>query len=351
MKPARWPRSDALSERLLWIDPASGAFGDATVEALTKLPRRGDLLVVNDAATLPASLVGATAEGTPLELRLVAREGDDDRVWRCVVFGAGDWRTKTELRAAPPPLPAGTQLRLGADLSASVVERLAPRLVTVRFDMSGDRLWSAIYRAGRPVQYSYLDGPLELFHVQTSYASRPWSVEMPSAGRPLKWSVLLGLRARGVGLARVTHAAGLSSTGDATLDASLPWPERYDIPEETVDAVSATRRSGGRVIAVGTSVVRALEGAARENRGELVAGAGRTNLVLGPGFVPRIVSGIFTGIHEATATHFALLQAFVGRPLLERAYAHAESVGYLGHELGDSCLILDGVAASYPTSR
>jgi S-adenosylmethionine:tRNA ribosyltransferase-isomerase len=163
---------------------------------------------------------------------------------------------------------------------------------------------------------------------------------MPSAGRPLAWSLLLGLRARGVGLARVTHAAGLSSTGDAALDASLPWPERFDVPEDTVDAVRATHRSGGRVIAVGTSVVRALEGDALLHGGELAAGEGTTNLVIGPGFVPRVVRGLFTGLHEATASHFALLQAFASKELLDRAYAHATTAGYEGHEFGDSCLIL-----------
>jgi S-adenosylmethionine:tRNA ribosyltransferase-isomerase len=237
-------------------------------------------------------------------------------------------------------------LRFGS-LSGVVVAASSARLVTVRFD-ARDAFWPALYAAGRPIQYSYVDAPFDLFHVQTSYASRPWSMEMPSAGRPLRWSLLLDLKKRGVGLAGVTHAAGLSSSGDAALDGTLPWEESFDIPAHTVRAIQETKRRGGRVIAVGTSVVRALEGCAAQHGGELSAGEGTTKILLGPGFAPKIVAGLFTGIHEATATHFALLQAFVPRPLLERAYAHAEQHGYLGHELGDSCLILDG---AQPTSR
>ena len=166
---------------------------------------------------------------------------------------------------------------------------------------------------------------------------------MPSAGRPLAWHVLDGLRARGVALARLTHAAGLSSTGDAALDAALPLPERFRVPEETVRAIGETRRSGGRIVAVGTTVVRALEGSALLHGGELRAGEGITDLVVGPGFRPRVADGLLTGLHERGASHFSLLGAFAPRELLERAYAHAEREGYTCHEFGDSSLVLRGV--------
>src|SRR6185503_15959730 len=106
---------------------------------------------------------------------------------------------------------------------------------------------------GRPVQYSYLEGPLELWHVQTLYAGRPWAAEQPSAGRPLTASVLRALEESGVRLAALTHAAGISSTGDAALDALLPLPERYEIPAATVAAIARARAGGGRVIAIGTT--------------------------------------------------------------------------------------------------
>src|SRR5207244_7687405 len=115
------------------------------------------------------------------------------------------------------------------------------------------------YAAGRPVQYAYRREPLDLWTVQTAYAARPWAAEMPSAGRALTWDVLLALRRAGVAIARLTHAAGLSSTGDDVLDRALPWPERYELPRATIEGIATTRVRGGRVIAVGTAGGRARE--------------------------------------------------------------------------------------------
>jgi S-adenosylmethionine:tRNA ribosyltransferase-isomerase len=344
VSPATWPRDRALDERLLRIDPGSGSFRDARVGDLPALLRRGDLLVVNDGATLPASLRGLTAAGEPVEARLF--DGSAEGRFQALLFGAGDFRTRTEDRPAPPRLDAGAAITFGPDLSA-VIERVSPaspRLVDLAFRERGARLWSALYGRGRPVQYAYVDGPLELWHVQTRYASRPWCAELPSAGRPLTWGLLLALRRRGVSLASLTHAAGLSSTGDAALDALLPLPERFEIPDETAQAIRATRAAGGRVIAVGTTVTRALEGCAAQHDGEVIAGAGTTDLVLRAGFRLRVVDGILSGMHEPEASHFRLLEAFAPREVLSRAHAHAEEAGYLGHEFGDSSLILADAA-------
>jgi S-adenosylmethionine:tRNA ribosyltransferase-isomerase len=190
------------------------------------------------------------------------------------------------------------------------------------------------------VQYAYLRAPLALSHVQTAYAARPWAAEAPSAGLPLTWALLQRLAAGGVSVRALTHAAGLSSTGDAALDARLPLPERYHIPQEAVDAVAEARAVGGRVIAAGTTVVRALEGAAAAAGGTLVAGEGVTDLRLGPSSRLRVVDGLLTGIHEPESSHFALLTAIAPRALLLEALAAAESEGYLGHEFGDSSLVL-----------
>ncbi len=165
-------------------------------------------------------------------------------------------------------------------------------------------------------------------------------MEAPSAGFPLTWGLLLALRERGVRLATLTHAAGLSSTGDAALDAVLPRPERFDIPAATVALIQATRAQGGRVVAVGTTVVRALEGRALQCGGMLRPGEGVTDLLMGPGFVPRVVDGLLTGMHEPTTSHYTLLQAFAPLPLLNEAASLAEGLGYLGHEFGDACLLL-----------
>jgi S-adenosylmethionine:tRNA ribosyltransferase-isomerase len=161
---------------------------------------------------------------------------------------------------------------------------------------------------------------------------------MPSAGWALSARLLEELRAEGVGVAWLTHAAGLSSTGDAALDAALPLPERYDIPAATVDAVHAARASSARVLAVGTTVVRALESAAAG--GVLRSGPGVTDLRLHAGYRPRVVDGILTGVHEKGTSHFDLLGVFASAGVLEDALRHAEEQGYLGHEFGDAMLVL-----------
>jgi S-adenosylmethionine:tRNA ribosyltransferase-isomerase len=342
---ASWPRGEPALDRLLHLDPRTGRRTDLRVGDLPSRLEPGDLVVVNDSATLPASLRGRLA-GAPVELRLAAERAAG--LWDAVLFGAGDWRTRTEDRPAPPAARAGDRLALGPELTATIeaVSPLSPRLVSVRFDEPPDIFWPALYRHGRPIQYAYTAGPLELWHTQTPYAARPWSVEAPSAGRPLGATLLAALAELGVARATLTHAAGLSSTGDAALDRALPLPERYEVPAATVAAVEATHARRGRVVAVGTTVVRALEGAARAHGGRLAAGAGVTDLRIGAGFRPAVADGILTGMHEPEASHFSLLEAFAPRALLADAHAHAEARGYLAHEFGDSMLILPSRAVS-----
>jgi S-adenosylmethionine:tRNA ribosyltransferase-isomerase len=333
------PRDDPRATRLLHVDPRLGSVVDRSIGGLRALLRRGDLLIVNDAATLPASLRGHAADGSPVELRLAGEL--DDGTWRGVVFGAGDWRTPTERRPAPPRLEVGARVAFdGLRATIFEVDRASPRLVRVAFDASGADLWRALYRAGRPVQYAYLARPLALWDVQTGYAARPWAVEAPSAGFGLTWDLLLDLRRSGVRVAAVTHAAGLSSTGDAALDARLPLPERYEVPSATVAAIAEAREAGGRVIALGTSATRALEGDAALHGGALVAERGTTDLRLGPGTRRAVVDGIVTGVHDVATSHFALLQSFAPRELLERGVALAEARGYRGHEFGDAFAVL-----------
>ena len=348
LAPAVWPAEDPASARLLHVDPACGTIRDGLVSDLTALLRPGDLLVLNDAGTLPGSLVGWSARG-PLELRLAGPPQAE--LWPAVLFGAGSWRERTEDRRPPPRLDVGDRIQLEAPgpetgLAAEVVSlsALSPRLVELRFDREGAALWRALFRVGRPVQYSYLRAPLPLWHAQTAFAGRPFAAEMPSAGRPLRVSMLRALRRGGIAIATLTHAAGLSATGDPVLDAALPLPELSLIPDAAVAAVERARAEGGRVVAVGTTVVRALEGAFRDGR--LRAGANRTDLRIGPGFLPRVASGLLTGLHQPGESHFELVQAFAPRPLLEAALAHARDAGYLGHEFGDSSLILASGSAA-----
>ena len=371
MNPARAPRERRSDARLLAVDAGSGRHADLQVEDLPSLLRPGDLLIVNDAATLPASLHGRVAggggAGAAVELRLAGAAAEseaaagataeapapetEDTFW-AVLFGAGDWRTPTEQRPAPPVLAVGDEIALFGALRAAVlaVSPISPRLVLIRFSLRGAALWAALYAQGKPIQYSYLRQEVALWSVQTVYAGRPWAVELPSAGRPLSWEILTRLRRAGVELAWVTHAAGLSSTGEPALDAALPLPERYEIPDTTALLIERTRRRGGRVIAVGTTVVRALEGAARAAEtsggapGLRLARRGVTDLVLCPDSRLRVVDGILTGIHSPGESHFQLLAAFCPLDLLRQSWEHAARTGYLCHEFGDLSLIAPKLA-------
>jgi S-adenosylmethionine:tRNA ribosyltransferase-isomerase len=321
-------------------------FGNGTMQAfrmgeLPQLLDRGDVLVVNDAATLPASLRARTAIGAPVELRLLGLRGTDSRDWTAVLFGDGDYHTPTEHRLPPPELGPGDSIRFSDAFAATViaVSPISKRLIDVRFACAEHQLWSLLYAHGRPVQYAHTSGPYELWDVQTPYASRPWAVEMPSAGYHLGLSVLRDLEQRGVMVKFLTHAAGLSATGDATLDERLPLAERFEIPQETVDAVNLARRSGHRVVAAGTTVLRALEGCAVSHAGQLVAGPGVTDLRIGPEFRLKIADALLTGIHERGSSHFRLLRALADQNLLDDAYRYAEELGLRGHELGDVSLV------------
>ena len=338
MKAAATPVQRPADARLLVVD-AAGGVRHAARSGFVRLLRRGDLLVANDAATLPASLHGVHApSGAAIELRLAARNSlavDAIADVTAVVFGAGDHRTRTEDRPPPPPLRAGDRLVLGP-LCATVRATLDhPRLVALRFDGTPDTIWAGLARHGKPVQYAHLPQPLALWDVWTRVAALPVAFEPPSAGFVLDWALLGALRARGVGFATLTHAAGLSSTGDAALDARLPLPEPYWIPATTAAAVAQARLRGGRVVALGTTVTRALEHAA--GRGlPLPAGGGLATQRLGAGTPLRVVDVLVSGTHEPGTTHHALLRAFVPDTTLRRIDAALEHGGYRTHEFGDT---------------
>jgi S-adenosylmethionine:tRNA ribosyltransferase-isomerase len=300
------------------------------VTELPKLLAPGDVVVVNDAATIPASIQGRVGD-QPIEIRL-AQHLEDNR-WQAIALGAGDWRSDTNYRQK-------ARLRVGDHLefacgSVEIID-IAQSLLTVA--VHGDQ-WRAVYDCGRPVQYSHLADDLDLWSVQTVYGSRPWSVEMPSAGRPLSWRVLLEMRRQGIELVSLTHAAGLSATGDADLDARLPLPEHYEIPQHTVDVLHRARNQGSRIVAIGTSVVRALEGAAITGDGVVQSGAGVTGLRIDPSFVPSYVDTIVSGLHEPSESHFQLLAAFTSVANLEALGHEAQRHGYRSHEFGDLCMV------------
>jgi S-adenosylmethionine:tRNA ribosyltransferase-isomerase len=350
--------------KLLVVD-ARGEITHAPRAAFVESLRPGDLVVANDAATLPASLRGEhEPSGGPVEVRLAGWDSlaaEDVRRFSAVVFGAGDYRTRTEDRPPPPPLEPGDRLALGP--LAATVERLLghPRLVSLRFDGSPDAIWAGLARHGRPVQYAHVPEPLALWDVWTAVAGPPVAFEPPSAGFALDWRALAAMRARGVAFATITHAAGLSSTGDDQLDRRLPFAEAYRIPAATAVAVGRVRARGGRVVAVGTTVVRALEHAAlpgrsgpparrTRSRGGVRAGDGLATQGIGAATRLRVVDAILSGTHEPGTSHYELLRAFTDDATLGRANSELSARGYRTHEFGDSVLIEHRSRVGVPAS-
>jgi len=306
------------------------------------LLRCGDLVVANDAATMPASLRGEhLRSGQPVEVRIAGRDSlaaESIRSCIAVVFGRGDFHVRTEERPMPPKMDGGDVLTLGP-LRATVAAILGhPRLVRLTFDGSVDEIWEGIARHGRPIQYSYVTLPLALWDVWTPIAGPPVAFEPPSAGFALDWSTLASFNRRGVQFATITHAAGISSTGDAELDARLPFDEPYYIPPATARAVKCARVRGGRIVSIGTTVVRALEHAAQPD-GMVRAGAGLATQRIGRATRLRIVDAMFSGTHEPGTSHYELLRAFVVAGVLHRMDEELAVGDYRTHEFGDSVFV------------
>ena len=295
----------------------------------------GDLLVVNTSATLPAAVdavlpgrAGARERTLPLHVSTVL----DDGRWVVELR-----RSDGSGPAAPPPgailqLPGGVALRVGSPYPHAADR--ASRLWTATTAAPTD-LVAFLETYGRPIGYSHLAHPVELADLQNVYAREPGSAEMASAGRPLTASVLVGLMARGVVVAPLVLHAGVSSQEAH----EPPMPERYAVPAATARLVNDTRRVGGRVLAVGTTVVRALETRARPD-GLVSAGRGWTDLVLGPHRPARVVDGLISGLHPPEASHLRLLDAVAGPQLVRDAYLAAVARDYRWHEFGDSMLFL-----------
>ncbi|WP_206050724.1 S-adenosylmethionine:tRNA ribosyltransferase-isomerase [Nocardioides speluncae] len=305
----------------------------ARARDLADFLRPGDLLVVNTSATLPAA-VDIERHGCPTTLHF-STELDD-----------GSWVVEVRLpdRAGPALPTAGEVLRLPGGVRLRVIAPHPARQT---------RLWRAVPlpavsavdyldQHGHPIRYSYLDGEWPLDTLQNVYADRRHpdglgSAEMPSAGRPLTAELLVRLMARDVTIAPIVLHTGVSSQESH----EPPQPERYLVPATTARLVNSARQAGRRVVAVGTTVARALESAAAGDR--VVPSAGWTSLVLGPERPARVVTGLLTGLHEPEASHLHLLEAVAGRDLVASAYreiTRPDGPSYLWHEFGDTMLLL-----------
>ena len=297
---------------------------------LPSLLEPGDLVVVNTSATLPAAVRGQRQDGRPALVHVSTPLHDG--VWVIELRrldGSGP-----DLAVAPGEevaLPGGVTLTLSKpypDPSASPT-RLWRAQVTPPV-----RATAYLYENGRPIAYRYLTGEYPLADFQTVYATVPGSAEMASAGRPFTVSVLAALRARGVAVAPVVLHAGVSSPELH----EPPLPEHFAVPAATARLVESTRAASRRVVAVGTTVVRALESA--ESDGRVRATSGWTDLVLGPDRPARVVTGLITGLHAPEASHLLLLEAVAGPAFVAAAYDEAVAEGYSWHEFGDSMLFL-----------
>jgi S-adenosylmethionine:tRNA ribosyltransferase-isomerase len=332
-------RPDRQSAKLLAVN-ADGSMQHLPRTELASLLRAGDLVVANDAATLPASLHGGyRASGEPIEVRLAAwMSVRDPTRFVAIAFGAGDYRTRTEDRALPPTLSPGDHLSLGP--LVAIVEHLLthPRLFMLRFEGDRATILAGLARHGRAIQYAHVPEPLALWDIWTRIAADPIAFEPPSAGFALDWHTLAAWRRRGIDFATLTHAAGISSTGDPMLDLQLPFDEPYLIPERTAAAIGRAKSEGGRIVAIGTTVVRALESAA-DAEGGVRAGDGIAHGRIGRETRLGVVDAILTGVHQRGESHFELLGAFADDVALDRMSATLAEHGYRTHEFGDSMLI------------
>ncbi|MBA3329960.1 MAG: S-adenosylmethionine:tRNA ribosyltransferase-isomerase [Actinobacteria bacterium] len=314
--------------RLLVSSRADGTLVHSRFSDLPRFLAPGDLIVLNTSATLPAALPATRADGAALELRLsTPAEGrDHDRFWI------------VELRSSDEPFGAievGERVALPAGASAQI---LAP--------YAGVRLWLArlelpqaleVYLGvhGKPVRYGYVRRRWPLSAYQNVYALEPGSAEMASAGRPFTAELITRLVAGGVLVAPITLHTGVSSQERH----ERPYPERFRVPEQTARLVNAVHGWGGRVIATGTTVVRALETVAQPG-GTVAAAEGWTNLIVSRERGLWTVGGLLTGLHESGSSHLDILRALAGEELLARSYQEAIDHGYRWHEFGDSQLIL-----------
>lgn len=293
----------------------------------------GDLVVVNDSATIAGELDAEWRGHGPVVLHVATPL--DDGTW------VAEIRTPTDGARAVLDAEPGDVFEAGA-VEVSLVEPY-PRAGSSPTGR-GNRLWRArvlgpleehLRLHGRPIAYGYLARRYPLTAYQTVFATRPGSAEMPSAGRPFTHGLVTRLVSKGVAIAPITLHTGVSSqeAGEA------PQPERFRVPGTTARLVNAVRAGGGRVVAVGTTVTRALESAVGDD-GVVVEAEGWTERVVTPADPPRVVTGLVTGWHDPHASHLLLVEAVAGPELTQRAYEAAVAEHYLWHEFGDSALLL-----------
>ncbi len=296
--------------------------------------RPGDLLVVNNSATQPAAVDGRRA-GRPIVVHFSMARAEKLWVVELRPAAGADGHLPDIRPGERIDMPGGAALVVGSSYPEPGVE--GARLWTARVIIEGPEgsVGSYLARHGRPIRYSYVPRHWPLRYYQTVFARHAGSAEMPSAARPFSTELVAALVTAGIAIAPITLHAGVSSAEAG----EPPTPEPFEVPAATARMVNSAHAAGSRVVAVGTTVTRALESAADAD-GAVRRAAGWTDLVLGPGRPCRVVDGLITGWHDAGASHLLLLEAVAGPDLVAAAYREAVEHGYLWHEFGDSALLL-----------
>ncbi|KAA0546202.1 S-adenosylmethionine:tRNA ribosyltransferase-isomerase [Bacillus sp. BGMRC 2118] len=309
--------------KLMVLDRTSGKTSHQKFHDLGSFLKAGDVLVLNNSRTIPSVLKGKQGK-RDIEIRLSRRVTDDS--WEVLIVG-GLYASDDQIEFTD-----GITARIEGEGSELP-------LVKIRFSTSGQKLYEMFYRYGEPIRYEYIDKPWPLEAYQTVYASVPGSVEMPSAGRAFTWKLIHQLRRKGVSVVFLQLHAGLSYYGNDHWPVPSHHPESYVIPEETANIINDAKKSGNRVIAVGTTVVRTLETVA-DQQGFVESGEGITTLYIKEGTPLKCVDGLVTGMHEPEASHLDLLSTLIEKEKLMSAYQDAIQKEYLWHEFGDMNLII-----------
>jgi S-adenosylmethionine:tRNA ribosyltransferase-isomerase len=329
-EPAELRGSGRDDVRLMVSDLASGNITHAHFRDLPHFLRPGDLLVLNTTATLPAALRARSENGEEIALHYSTSL-------------PGGLAVMEPRSPYPGPLPTGKGARRageglilagGGRARLLVPYRDSKRLWIAQLELS-EPLVDYLHHYGKPIAYTYIKDQFPIDAYQNVYAREQGSAEMPSAGRAFTRPMLACLRRSGVNLAKLVLHAGVASLEKN----EKPYEEWYEVSLRTAELVRATKERGGRVIAVGTTVVRALETSV-DRDGNAIASRGWTDLVITPDRGVRVVDGLLTGLHEPRATHLAILQAIAGHEPIAKAYAEALQHGYLWHEFGDLHLIV-----------
>jgi S-adenosylmethionine:tRNA ribosyltransferase-isomerase len=335
---AQEPRPRGAS-RLLVVDRGAGAWRESVIGELPRLLARGDLLVVNDTRVFPARLIGRREpSGGAVECLLIERV--DDRHWHALVHPG------QKLKPGARVVFQNTERASGVVLRAEILERLFFGRRLVRFDVEGastvEAAVDAIGHVPLPPYIRRPDTPDDRARYQTVYARERGSVAAPAAGLHFDEPLLDAVRAVGIGFARLTLHVGYGTFKPVRVEEVEDHrvdPERYEVPAETADAIAATRAAGGRVVAIGTTTVRALEAAAGPSA-TVRAGAGQTDLFIHPGHDFRAVDALLTNFHLPRSSLLLLVCAFAGRDLVLAAYRDAVARGFRFYSYGDGMLIV-----------